>query len=358
MRNLKRFVVFVCLCLMAVGLPVAATESAATALPTEAATLPPIFVGIRELSRVPESWNPMEAPDADQEAILALTSRPLYRLGTEGTVEPDQATELPVDVTAEFAGRYGVPEDAMRGHAFAIELREDLFWDNGKEVTASDWLYTIEKRMELDVFPLEISNYQAYLRGDTGPAEQIISLMDAGYNSLEEAEAAGIRDFYVDTTYFWGLDTGWRRATDRTPLFDEAIPSGCEEMYVTPAYLFREYLGSDGSQTMFQSEFVGIPAEKGAPMTMDDVGLFAQENKLVLILQQQTTATHVALALSNMYPVPQGADVAHYGTAANYHSCGQYRVESASGQEIILTPNPHWAGEMAEFEFVRCVPAS
>lgn len=358
MRNLKRFVALICLCLMAVRLPVSATEPAATAIPTEAPTLPPIFIGIRELSHVPESWNPMDVPDADQEAILALTSQPLYRLGTDGSVMPVQATDLPVDVTAEFAGCYGVPGDAVRGYAFAIELREGLFWDNGREVTASDWLYTIEKQMELDAFPLEISNYQAYLRGDTGPAEQIISLMDAGYNSLEEAETAGIRDFYVDTTYFWGLDTGWRRATDRTPLLDEAIPSGCEEMYVTPAYLFREYLSSTGSQAMFQSEFVGIPAEKGAPMTMDDVGLFVEDNKLMLILQQQTTATHVALTLSGLYPVPQGTDVAHYGTAANYHSCGQYRVESASAQEIILIPNPHWTGEPAEFEFVRCVPAS
>lgn len=350
MKKMKRFLALVCLCLMAVSLPVSATETTAT----EAPTLPPLIVGVRELSGIPESWNPLEARDADQEAILALTSEPLYRLGADGVVMPVQAAALPVDVTAEFAGRYGIPGDEVRGYAFAIELREGIFWDDGVALTASDWLYTIEKQMEQNVFPLEISNYQAYLRGDTGPAEQIISLMDAGYGSLEEAEEAGIRDFYVDTTHFWGLDTGWCRATDRTRLFDAAIPSGCEEMYVTPAYLFREYLSSTGSQTMFQSEFVGIPVQNGASMTMDDVGLFVYEDKLVLILQAQTTATHVALALSGLYPVPQGTDAEHYGTAANYHSCGQYRVDSVSDQEIILIPNPHWTGETAEFDWIRC----
>lgn len=354
MRNLKRFVALLCLCLMAVSMPVSATEPTAT----EDATLPPLIIGIRELSRVPETWNPMEVLDRDQEAILALTSEPLYRLGTDGSVMPVQATELPVDVTAEFAGRYGVPGDAMRGYAFTIELREGTFWDDGKALTADDWRYTIQKQMEQNVFPLEISNYQAYLRGDTGPAEQIVSLQDAGYSSVAEAEEAGIRDFYVETTWFWGLDTGWRRATDRTRLFDAAIPSGCEEMYVTPAYLYREYLGNTGSQTMFQREFVGIPVQYGEPMTMDDVGLFVKDNKLVLILQEPTTATHVALTLCGLYPVPQGTDAENYGTASNYQSCGPYRVDAASDSEITLIPNPHWTGETAEFELVRCAPAS
>lgn len=336
------------LCLLVFVLPAAATE---------APTLPPLVVGVRTLSEIPESWNPLEELTPDSKAILELTAEPLYRV-YDGAVIPAQAAQLPQDVTAEFAGRYHIPELAERGYAYAITIREDLFWEDGRALTLADWVYTIKKQMELNVFPLEIANYQAYLRGETAPAEEIISLMDAGYASVEEAEADGHFDFYVDTTYFWGLDTGWRRSTDRNKLFDAAIPSGCEEMYVTPAYLYREYLGKNGTQTMFQSEFVGIPVQSGEKMTMNDVGLFADADRLILVLQEPVTADHLALTLSDTYPVPGGTDGARYGTGAAYVSCGPYRIESVEKDQILLTPNPHWTGAEVSFEQISCRAAS
>ena len=119
-----------------------------------------------------------------------------------------------------------------------------------------------------------------------------------------------------------------------------------------------EYLGKNGSQTMFQSEFVGIPLQAGAKMTMNDVGLFVDNGRLVLVLQDQTTPTHLAMTLTDVYPVPQGARVTDYGTAANYRSCGPYRVESVTADQILLTPNPNWTGAAAAFEQIACRGAS
>ena len=340
------------LCLLALLLPASASETS-----RESATLPPLVVGVRTISEIPASWNPLQERTASRNAILELTSQPLYQL-FQGAVIPAQADDLPQDVTAEFAGRYRIPQDASNGYAYAISIREGLNWENGKELTLADWMYTIEKQLEMNVFPLEIANYQAYLRGETAPAEEVISLMDAGYDSVEAAQRDGIFDFYVETTVFWGLDTGWRRSTDRTKLFDAAIPSGCEEMYVTPAYLYREYLGVNGSQTMFQSEFVGIPAKSGAKMTMEDVGIVLEEDRLVLVFQEPVTTNHLALALTDIYPIPQGADGAAYGTAANYMACGPYRIDSVTKDQILLTPNPYWTGAAASFEQVCCREAS
>jgi ABC-type transport system substrate-binding protein len=350
MKKMKRFMALLCLLLMILALPVSATEPAATEMPV----LSPRIVGVWNLSGLPDNWNPLEVRNGDQEAILSLTAEPLYRLGYDGSVESAQAAALPVDVTAEFAGTYEIPEYAGRGYAFAIELRAGAFWEDGKALTAADWSYTVEMLLAKEKFPLALANHRAFLRGDTHPAQKIVSLMDAGFDSVAQAQEAGIRDFYVDTTYFWGLDTGWRRTTDRTRLFDAAIPSGCEEMYVTAAYLYRQYLSDTGSENMFQSEFVGIPVESGEALTMDDVGLLVQDNRLILILQEPATATHVALALSGLYPVPQGTDAGQYGSASAYRSCGPYRIESMTNTEIILVPNPHWTGEKAEFETVFC----
>ena len=350
MKRMKQILALGCAVLMLLALPVSATE------PSEETTLPPILVGVQQLNRVPTGWNPLDPVDENQGKVLELTSQPLYRL-TEGGVVPEQAAELPVDVTAEFAGSFGISPLASRGYAFAIQLRPELYWDDGRAVTVTDWLYTMENLLRLDRFPLEIAGYAAYLRGDTHPAEQIVSLMDAGYTSAMEAEAAGIADFYLDSMY-WGLEEGWFRITDKTRLFDEAIPSGCEEMYVTPAYLYREYLSSDGAESMFHAEFVGIPVQAGEPLSMADVGLLIRDNRLILILEEPATPTHVALSLCGLYPVPTGADAAGYGTAATYRSCGPYRVEMAGKNEILLVPNEYWAGEQTEFEQIRCVVPS
>ena len=175
---------------------------------------------------------------------------------------------------------------------------------------------------------------------------------------MEEAAEAGFHDFYLETEEFWGLESGWYRITDRTRLFDEAIPSGCEEMYVTPAYLFREYLSSAGQLWRYQSSYVGIPVSDGAAMTLQDVGLLVQEDRMVLILQERTTANHLALALTDLYPIQQGAKPEIYGTADYYTGCGMYRITSVTKSEIQLEPNPYWTGNQTNLELVRCVTGS
>ena len=351
MKNMKRILILACVLLLLV-LPVAATETAPT--------LPPRVEGVLELSQVPENWSPLGQLTDDQRAILSLTSETLYRLDHDGRIQPAQAAELPMDVTAQFAGRYNIPSSAVRGFAFAIPLRDGACWDDGRPLSAGDWVYTIEILLEQDLLPLDIANYHAFRQGETGPAAQIVSLQDAGYKSMEEAQAAGLRDFYVETNVFWGLDAGWLRITDRTRLFDPAIPSGCEEMYVTPAYLFQRHLSNSGDLKYFQKEFVGVPAADGEPMTMADVGLQVWEDQLVLILEERTTPSQLALALSPFHPIQQGANVERYGTAGYYTGCGPYRIVSVNKNEILMVPNSFWTGKTAdvELELVRCYKAA
>ena len=347
MKNIKRILILAC-ALMLLVLPVTASETVPT--------LAPRVEGIMELGQIPESWSPLDQLTDDQRAILSLTSETLYKIDGEGRIQPAQAAALPVDVTARYAGHYDIPSTAVRGFAFAIPLRDGACWDDGRPLSAGDWTYTIEMLLKQDLLPLDIANYRAYRQGETGPAAQIVSLQDAGYKSMEEAQAAGLRDFYVETNVFWGLDAGWLRITDRTRLYDAAIPSGCEEMYVTPAYLFQTHLSNSGDLKYFQKEFVGVPAADGEPMTMADVGLLVWEDQLVLILEQRTTPSQLALALSPYYPIQQGANVDRYGTAGYYTGCGPYRIVSATKEEILMVPNAFWAGQTADVvpELVRC----
>ena len=186
MKNAKRIVTLACVLLMILVLPVSAAETAAP-------TLAPRMEGVMELSRMPDNWNPLGELNDDQRAILSLTSETLYKIGNDGQLQPAQAASLPLDVTDRFAGRYGIPKTAVRGYAFAIPLREGACWDDGRPLSAGDWAYTIELLLKQDLLPLDIANYHAYRQGETGPAAQIVSLEDAGYRSMEEAQAAGIR---------------------------------------------------------------------------------------------------------------------------------------------------------------------
>ena len=157
----------------------------------------------------------------------------------------------------------------------------------------------------------------------------------------------------MDITHFWGLDAGWLRITDSTRLQDEAIPSGAEEMYLTAEYIYRNYLSDEGSQKIFQSEFVGIPVTEGEKLTVMDVGILAEGNRITLIFPEPTTSGSVAVALAEMIPLrPSSYDEA-YGTAEHYTACGPYRIVSADEKEIVLESNPHWTGEEAEFQIVR-----
>ena len=352
MKNMKRILILACALALLI-LPVSATEAATP-------TLAPRVEGVLELGQVPENWSPLGQLNDDQRAILSLTSETLYRIDGEGQIQPAQAASLPVDVTAQFAGHYTIPSTALRGYAFAIPLRSGACWDDGRSLTAGDWTYTIEMLLQQDQLPLDIANYTAYRQGGTRPATEIVSLQDAGYSSMEAAQAAGIRDFYIETNVFWGLDAGWLRITDRNRLFDPAIPSGCEEMYVTPAYLFHTHLGNSGDLKYFQKEFLGVPATDGEPMTMADVGLLVWEDQLVLILEERTTPSQLALALCQFYPIQQGAKADRYGTAGYYTGCGPYRIVSVTKEEILMVPSGFWTGETSdvELELVRCRSAS
>lgn len=47
------------------------------------------------------------------------------------------------DVTAEYAGSYGIPEGTAGNRAWRLTLREDLKWNDGTAITASDFVYSI-----------------------------------------------------------------------------------------------------------------------------------------------------------------------------------------------------------------------
>ena len=322
------------------------------------ATQPPARIeAFYDISALPTCWDPTAEVSETAELILALTADRLYCLSADGkTLTPSLAAELPLDVTADYAGSHGIPQGAVRGYAFRITLSPHARWENGSAVTSADFLQAIHARIDNRNLGIDLAGLNAWYEGWEKTTDEVVSLQEAGFSTRKEAEEQGYTAFYVDTSRFWGLDSGWISVSDRTRLKDSAIPSGVTEMYVSGAYLYSRYLADGGEASRWQSRFLGINARRTG-ISLEDIGILTPDGStLVLILEQPTTAEALALKLAALIPVPQSKYADNYATsAATYTSCGPYRILSLSEGVMELAPNPHYGGKAAfpEADLIR-----
>lgn len=308
-------------------------------------------VAVRELDTLPVSWKPVEQDSPEAEFIQELTGGGMYRIRYQDqSIESDLAF-MPEDVTAEYAGTYGVPETAVRGYAYRISLNGSACWDDGTPITADDWILSGRKLLESgEDTLLMLANAKAYRNGETHDPK-IISLKDAGYGSVAAAREAGVTEFYVDVEHFWGLGEGWRSIHDITRLEDPAMTQGYGEMYISAAWLFDRYLADEQPYAYFQGEFVGIAGE-GTPLTIEEVGFLKTDDyELVLILEEPEGEKSLATRLARFPLIREGYS---YKSAAGSASYGPYRVTEVTSTGIRLEQNPNWWGKDGQYEQILC----
>lgn len=279
----------------------------------------------------------------EEESLQSLTAGTLYRVSGQGEILPQLAEGMPSDVTAEYAGQFGVPENTVRGYAFRIDLNPKAAWEDGTSITAQDYYTALEILINGDEDMLGLAGGAAYRQGLPRETEQIITLEEAGFETVSEAEAAGVTEFYVCMSNFWGLEADWMSVSSRARVEDFAIASGIGERFVSAAYIYENYLAEGKSLAAFQEEAIGICADRSQKRTMEDVGVqVTGEHQLTLILEEPTTASALALKLSQIVLENGGL------------SCGPYRVAETAETEIRLERNPHWCGELDEADVIVC----
>lgn len=107
----------------------------------------------------PSNWNELTYQDNNDTQIMSYIGGSFftfnYDFDANGKiidggfkVEYDGAKGLK-DVTDEYAGKEGfsVPEDAESSYAYEITLRDDLKWDDGTEIHAEDFVYTMSEQL-------------------------------------------------------------------------------------------------------------------------------------------------------------------------------------------------------------------
>ena len=339
MKALKKI-----LSLLAVAALLVVTVLAASA--SEAAV-----VAVQEMENLPTGWNPLALDSPEAEFIQDLTGGGMYRVDHEDKFIKSDLASLGEDVTAEYAGTFGVPENAVRGYAYQIMLNTGACWDDGIPITADNWIYSVYMMLESGNEAVRIlANAASYRNGETHDP-QMITLADAGYNSVAAAQEAGITDFYVDVEHYWGLGEGWRSITDITRLKDHAMTQGYGEMYVSAAWLYNRYLADEQPYAYFQREFVGIAGE-GTPLTLEDVGILKiGDYELVLILEEPETESSLTVKLAEFRLVREGSS---YRSAEGSTSYGPYRVKEVTAEGIRLEKNPNWWGKSGAYDQILC----
>ena len=342
MTALRKFMsLLVIVCLVAAMVPAASAADANV-------------IAVWETESLPVCWNPLEALSEDEKLLQNLTGSGLYTVSNDGTMIHSQLAAMPEDVTAEYAGSYGVPQDAVRGYAYRIAFNDSACWDDGTAITADDWMATAyEILKDEDHQTLQIlANAEGYRNGATHDPE-VVSLAAAGYGSVTEAQEAGITQFYVDVENYWGLGDGWMPVDNTQRIRDFAMPKGYAEMYVSPALLYNRYLAPEKPYAYFQSEFLGIAGEaEGAVLTLEDVGLVKTgDYEMVMILQEPETATSLAAKLKDFVLVREGYNYRSVEKSASY---GPYRIAEVTEENILLEQNPNWWGEAGQYEQILC----
>ena len=372
-RKIRRLWTGILACLLTVSLlgctfdvPMITTAPTTTAFVPDVVlvTDPPgtdVYTYRDHISQMPKSWNPHNWTSSSEQYIVKLTAPGLYTFGIneEGTgyeLQPDMAAGAPVDVTAEYAGYYGVPGDADWGYAYRIPLNPDAVWDDGTPITADTYLYSMKQLLSseydydrADRFvngQLRLANALDYCMQDQVGTRIYRSLADAGYRDVSEARNDGIENLYINVGAFWGLNKDWLSIYDNDLIRDEAVPSGKSEDYVSAKYLYNNYLADGQAYSAYQSTFVGLLEKTVEETDFDDVGILKTgEYELTLILEKAASAQVLQAELTEGWLVREELYGPEYGTSVETSSsCGPYKLTQLEEQGFLLERNKKWFG--------------
>lgn len=119
----------------------------------------------------PSNWNELTYQDQNDTQIMSYISGAFFEYDflydsqgniVEGDyeVEYSAATNLE-DVTAEYADEWGLTAQQVEagGYAWAITLRDDLKWDDGTEIHADDFVYSMSEQLNPDFLNYRADSY-------------------------------------------------------------------------------------------------------------------------------------------------------------------------------------------------------
>lgn len=294
----------------------------------------------------------------------------------------DMASELPVDVTSDYVGSYGI-EEGDTAKAWKITLNPDACWEDGTPINADSYIYSYQQLLDPIMLnrradSLYAGDFQIY------GAKNYVYQGRTSFNALGEtvedylANGGDESQLYVDVTSFWNVTaedgSQYVSITDETPIRDEAVEDeNADEAYVSGKYLYETYLAPGASNADSAADYVGTMQAYEADYSFDNVGIFKTGDYEIVFVTTSPVASpdyYVPYNLSSTYLVYEDLwescktyfnsngdqvdadsdDIAsittNYGTSAETTmSFGPYRLDYFElDKQITFTRNDNWFG--------------
>lgn len=339
------------------------------------------------------TWSPTDWTISSEYDMLGYTVSTFYGFWMNETKDGydivcELAEELPVDVTANYAGNaaYGVPADATEGYAWQIKMREDAVWEDGTPITAHDVEYTLQQFLNP-----EMKNYRASLFYTGGTA---LANAEAYYNSSTDGEAVptpaasagltmadlsvGEDGQYVDAegnpAYFaWTIKLdylggyslqeygGAMELDTYYALYDMDngagyIPVTDEAIDLLLSFTSSDYWGNETRDDLIN--YVYCEATVDTTITWEQVGYVEDDPyTFTIVLKNPTSLLEYEMNIDNLLLVHEGLYEANktetggiiksaYGTGVDkFCSYGPYKiVKYQEGKQIVFEKNESWFG--------------
>ena len=248
-------------------------------------------------------WNPHTWETHDDGNMVDMLTTGFYAIvlnadKTGYAIVPEMAAELPVDVTAEYVGKFGIAEGEAN-KAFRIALNQDATWENGEKITADDYIYSMQQQLNPKMLNRRADSYYA---GDliVYNAKNYLYAGKTTYDKITDTVdnliAAGT-DIYVDLVNLWNMggavDADGNVMPDYVSIADDTMyrdagveDENADEAWVSGKYVFENYLAAGKPYESYQGEYL-FTASIAPETAWEDVGLVKVDDYTIdLILEK------------------------------------------------------------------------
>ena len=365
------------------------------------------------MSEFPTNWSPHTNQTSIDTEIMDYIVAGFYTFDYNETYDgyklvPYMASEEPIDVTDLFYGKYGV-EEGDEHRVWAINLRDDLQWENGTPITAWDIVESAKRLLapeaqnyradSLYSGNMVIHNAQNYLY--QGKTVSLDNGLNANY-TMEDLTIGEDGNYYTPEgdPMYWGVDFALDWLSGDTLLtYVEAYGT---DYFVTDTWeALTALMNEDGlvpvndeTYALFAPVTTGNPiwgeTEDDLPaymvyvhtypeMSWDEVGMFATTDTcFTIVLDKPLDGFYLLYSLTDNWLVNttlydscieyiDGVYTNTYGTSAETTmSYGPYKLSSVQAdKQYVLAKNDSFFGLNDENEWptyqttgivVDCVP--
>ena len=352
---------------------------------TEAVASDATYTYNTALAEFPTNWNYHTYQTAIDAEILDYITDSFYIFDYNETKDgyamiPGMAVGEPVDVTADYVGKYGV-EEGDKAKVYILNLREDLKWEDGTPITAHDFVESAKRLLNPEAQnyradtmyagSVTIVNAEAYLKqGQTTPTSVGTVMANEGLADLDAFFAAHGEDVaYINWKYSFGAQydfdaTPWTQGTPDAAGFSLAPEDAVVETPLTMNQM-REFFVSAAMALNGADEATAIDWISDelyvnftyADVAWEDVGWFAvSDYELGFAMTNELSGFYLKYNLPSplvnieMYDkcasVVDGVYTNTYGTSAETTmSYGPFKLTSfQADKQYVLEKNENYYG--------------